>query len=82
MSWQKYEEGWHIEYNSLISAINRGVEADDVIGLDPEDREWYIEMKRELDEENERIRRDCIEKGVPVWKTSYAFVYEDGSIAY
>lgn len=81
MSWKKYEEGWHLEYNSLISCINRGIDVDDVKNLDPDDREWYIQSKKKLDEENERIRQNCIEKGIPVWKTSYSMVYEDGTIS-
>lgn len=76
MTWQNMGEGWTKRYNTLISAINRNVDVNEIKDameppMDEEEIEWYIKSRKDLDEENERIRKMCEEKGIPAWRTGY-----------
>ncbi len=71
VSWFKHEEGFQRRYNMLISEMFDGTEADEIEFGDDQEREWYIRAKKEMDDENERIRKDCEKLGIPAWKVEY-----------
>ncbi len=79
MIWKEMTEGWTKRYNTLIDAVNRNVDVNDIKDkmeppMDKEEIEWYVRSRKELDAENERIRKMCEKEGVPVWKTGYDLV--------
>ena len=79
MTWQKKEEGWTKRVNALLGAINSNVDVEKMKEavdppMDDEEIEWYVNCRKKLDEENERIRVMCEKEGIKPWRTGYGMV--------
>ncbi len=79
MIWKEMTDGWTKRYNDLINCINNHLDVDKVKNefeppMDDEEIEWYVRSLKKLDEENEKIRKQCEKIGIPVYRTGYGTV--------
>ena len=59
-------------WNAIINAINSGIPAEDIFPpLGEKELADYNNMKEYYDKENDRIAKECEEKGIPVFRVGY-----------